>query len=113
WHRGLPNLIDATTASWIQTLDALSAAGPDSAFVPGHGGLGRAVDVTAFREYLATLRRLVSDARERRFTGDALAATVRATLAERYGEWDFVEYLAAPNILQTEEELNGTKRVPR
>jgi len=113
WHRGLPNLIDATTASWIETLDALSAAGPDSAFVPGHGGLGRAVDVTAFREYLATLRRLVSDARERRFTGDALAATVRPTLAERYGQWDFFEYLAAPNILQTEEELNGTKRVPR
>lgn len=113
WHRGLPNLIDATTASWIETLDALSAAGPDSAFVPGHGGLGRAVDVTAFREYLATLRRLVSDARERRFTGDALAATVRPTLAERYGQWDFFEYLAAPNILHTEEELNGTKRVPR
>lgn len=77
------------------------------------GGLGRAVDVTAFREYLATLRRLVSDARERRFTGDALAATVRPTLAKRYGQWDFFEYLAAPNILQTEEELNGTKRVPR
>jgi glyoxylase-like metal-dependent hydrolase (beta-lactamase superfamily II) len=113
WHRGLPNLIDATTASWIETLDALSAAAPDSAFVPGHGGLGRAADVTAFREYLATLRRLVSDAREQRFSGDALAATVSPTLAEQYGQWDFFGYLAAPNILQTEEELNGTKRVPQ
>jgi glyoxylase-like metal-dependent hydrolase (beta-lactamase superfamily II) len=113
WQRALPNLIDATTASWIETLDALSALGPDSTFVPGHGGLGRAADVTAFREYLATLRRLVSDARERRFTGDALVAIVRPALAERYGQWDFFEYLAAPNILHLEEELNGTKRVPR
>jgi hypothetical protein len=82
-------------------------------FVPGHGGVGRAADVTAFREYLAMLRRLVSDARERRSTGDALVAAVRPALVERYGQWDFFEYLAAANILQMEEELNGTKRIPR
>jgi glyoxylase-like metal-dependent hydrolase (beta-lactamase superfamily II) len=113
WNRGLPNLIDATTDSWIKTLDAVTASSPDSTFVPGHGGLGRATDVTAFREYLATLRRLVSMARERRLASDALVATVRSTLAGPYGQWDFFEYLAAPNILQMEEELNGTKRVPR
>jgi glyoxylase-like metal-dependent hydrolase (beta-lactamase superfamily II) len=113
WHRGLPNLIDATTASWIETLGTLSARGSDSAFVSGHGGVGRAADVTAFRDYLATLRRLVSEARARRVTGEALAAAVRPTLAGTYGQWDFFEYLAAPNILQVEEELNGTKRIPR
>jgi cyclase len=113
WHRGLPNLIDATTASWIETLDALTAAGPDSTFVPGHGGIGRAADVTAFREYLATLRRLVSEARARRLTGDALAAAIRPALAGSYGEWAFFEYLAPLNILQVNEELSGTKRVPR
>lgn len=113
WHRGLPNLIDATTASWIETLDALSTAGPDSTFVPGHGGVGRAADVIAFREYLATLRRLVSEARAQRLTGDALASVVRPSLAKVYGEWAFFEYLAGLNLLQTDEELNGTKRVPR
>ena len=113
WHRMLPNLIDATTASWIETLDTLSALEPSSTFVSGHGGVGRTADVIAFREYLATLRRLVSEARERRLTGDALAAAVRSTLAARYGQWDFFEYLAAPNILQMDQELNGTKRVPR
>jgi hypothetical protein len=109
----VPNLIDATTAPWVETLDALSAAGPDSTFIPGHGTVGRAADVTAFREYLATLRRLVSEARARRLTGDALATTIRPALARSYGEWAFFEYLAALNILQVDEELSGTKRVPR
>ena len=113
WHRGLPNLIDATTASWIETLEKLSAEGLDSTFVPGHGAVGRAADVTAFREYLATLRRLVSEARAQRLTGDALAATVRPSLARTYGEWAFFDYLAALNILQVDEELSGMKRVPR
>ena len=113
WHRGLPNLIDATTDSWIETLKALTAAGPDSTFVPGHGGVGRAADVTAFREYLATLRRLVAEARERRLAGEALAAAIRPALAASYGEWAFFEYLAALNIRQVDEELSGTKRVPR
>jgi glyoxylase-like metal-dependent hydrolase (beta-lactamase superfamily II) len=113
WHRALPNLIDATTAPWVETLAALSAAGPDSTFVPGHGTVGRAADVTAFREYLATLRRLVAEARARRLTGDALAATIEPALAKSYGDWAFFEYLAARNILQVDEELSGTKRVPR
>jgi len=113
WHRGLPNLVDATTAPWIETLDALSTTGADSMFVPGHGGVGRAPDVTAFRDYLGTLRRLVSEARARRLTGDALASTIRPLLAKAYGEWAFFEYLAALNIRQVDEELNATKRVPR
>ena len=74
---------------------------------PGHGGLCRATDVTALREYLATLRRLISEARERRFTQ---AATVRSTLVRQYGKLGF---LRVPNIPQLQEELNGAKRVPR
>jgi cyclase len=113
WNRGLPNMIDATIASWIETLVAVTASGPDSTFVAGHGDVGRASDVTAFRDYLATLRRLVSDEHERRLTGDALTAAVRPMLADRYGQWNFFEYLAAPNIQHVEQELNGTKRVPK
>ena len=52
WRNMLPNLIDASTKPWIETLDSLVAdSAPDSAFVPGHGELGKASDVAAFREY--------------------------------------------------------------
>lgn len=113
WHRGVPNLIDATTGTWIETLAALAASGPEYTFVSGHGGIARAGDVTAFRDYLMTLRREVSSARARQLTGKALADEVKPLLAKSYREWAFFEYLSVPNILQMEMELNGTKRVPR
>lgn len=113
WHRGLPNMIDGTTDSWIETLDSLAAAGQEHTFVPGHGGLARMEDVTAFRDYLATLRRAVSEARARQLSGQALADAVKSLLAKAYSEWAFFDYLSVPNILHMEQELNGTKRVPR
>ena len=73
WRNMLPNLIDASTKPWIETLDSLVAdSAPDSAFVPGHGELGKASDVAAFRDYLAALRTLVEEARARGQSGDAL-----------------------------------------
>src|SRR5256885_121123 len=63
WRYMLPNLVDASTQPGIDTLDALAKNEPDSTFVPGHGDVGNALDVVAFREYLVTLRKLVADAR--------------------------------------------------
>lgn len=113
WRNMLPNLIDASTQPWIDTLDALARDEPDATFVPGHGDVGNAQDVMAFREYLATLRKLVSDAHSLRKSGEALADAVMPALSERYSGWEYFKDLARLDILETEAELNGTKRIPQ
>src|SRR5262249_23006923 len=55
---------------------------PGQTFVPGHGDLGRSQDVDAFREYLATLRTLVSEAQAKGKAGDMLVETVLPALRE-------------------------------
>ncbi len=112
WRDMLPNLVDASTKPWVETLDTLARNEPDATFVPGHGDVGKAKDVAAFREYLVTLRRLVSDAQALRKAGETLADAVMPGLSEKYGRWEGFEYLARPNILETDAELNGTKRIP-
>src|SRR5215472_15090221 len=54
WQHHLPNLIDASTQPWIQTLDKLLAEHSSATFVSGHGGLATAADVRDFRDYLNT-----------------------------------------------------------
>jgi cyclase len=113
WRNMLPNLIDASTQPWIDTLDALLTSNePKYTFVPGHGDVGDARDVAAFRDYLVTVRTLVTEARTQGKSGEALAQSVMPRLKEKYREWDFAEPLAKDNALQTEAELSGTKRVP-
>src|SRR4030095_14304098 len=113
WRDMLPNLIDASTEPWIESLEAiLKAIEPGYTFVPGHGDVGDASDVWAFRDYLVTLRALVAEARTQGKSGDALAQAVVPRLKERYSKWEFVEPLAKGNVLQTEAELKGTKRIP-
>jgi hypothetical protein len=53
-----------------------------------------------------TLRTLVAEAEAQGKSGDALADTVMPTLRDRYGRWDFSEYLAKENRLQTDAELS-------
>jgi cyclase len=113
WRNASPNLIDATTASWVQTLDTLAKSESGSTFVPGHGDVGSAQDVTAFREYLTILRKLVADAQNQGKSGDALTEAVMPELTARYGKWDFFKYLAPRNIMETAAELSGKKRVPQ
>jgi cyclase len=113
WRNTLPNMIDASTTPWIDTLDALAKNGAGYTFVPGHGDAGSAQDVAAFREYLATLQKLVADARAQKKAGDALAETVMTTLKDTYGQWDFFEFFAKPNILDMDAELSGKKTIPR
>ena len=75
WRNMVPNMIDASTKSWIATLEALATSG-DYVFVPGHGDLGTAQDVAAFREHLVTLQTLVSESRAQGKTGAPLAQVV-------------------------------------
>lgn len=122
WRRTLPNLIDATTSTWISTLSEFTAqkenALPNSAlpraviFVPGHGDVGNADDVQEFREYLAWLRSAVKKGVDANKKGDALVAAVLPEMTEKYGSWEFFKDFSRLNILDAGAELEGTKHNP-
>jgi len=112
WQGSLPNTIDASTAPWIATLDTL-AKESSYTFVPGHGDVAKAQDVTAFQQYLATLRKLVADAQAQGKSGTTVVEAVMPALTEKYGQWDFFKYLAERNIQEIDAELKGTKRIPK
>jgi glyoxylase-like metal-dependent hydrolase (beta-lactamase superfamily II) len=114
WRNTVPNTIDASTKPWVDTLNTLAKDSVGFTFVPGHGDVGNARDVAAFRDYLATVRALVADAQAQgRSDGGAVVEAVMAPLKERYGQWDSFTYNARPNILEMDAELRGTKRIPR
>ena len=113
WRDMLPNLVDASTQPWIDTLDTLAKNEAGATFVPGHGDVGNARDVVAFREYLATLRMLVSNARTQRKSGEALVDAVMPALSDKYGRWDFFKFVARPNIQDMDAELSGKKSIPK
>jgi glyoxylase-like metal-dependent hydrolase (beta-lactamase superfamily II) len=112
WNHTLPNLIDANTRGQIASNDAFLHDYPDATFVPGHGELGKAADVRAFRNYLTALRQAVADARQSGTSGDALVNAVLPKLKERYGDWGWFQHFAPHNISQTAAELDGTKHIP-
>lgn len=112
WNHTLPNLIDANTREQIASNDTCLADYPGYTFVPGHGGLGKAADVRAFRDYLATLRKDIAAAQKAGKQGDALIDAVLPEIQSRYGDWGWFKYFARRNIEQTAAELAGTKRVP-
>ena len=112
WNHTLPNLIDANTREQIASDDTLLHDYPDAAFVPGHGDIGKATDVRAFRGYLATLRKLDAAAQQSGKSGDALVDTVLPKLKASYGDWGWFQHFAPRNIQQTAAELDGRKRVP-
>ena len=95
WHDIVPTLVDGSTKPWIDTLDGLATDEPSATFVPGHGEVGSAKDVAAFREYLVTLRKLVSEAQATGTSGEALADAVMPGLSDRYSRWNGFEYAAS------------------
>jgi cyclase len=113
WRNMPPNMIDASTKPWIDTLDTLAKNEAGYMFVPGHGDVGNAQDVGAFRDYLVTLQKLVADARTQGKSGDAVTEIVLPALTATYGTWDFFKFLAPRNILEMDAELSGKKRVPQ
>lgn len=112
WQKHLPNLIDASTGPWIQTLDKLLQEHPSATFVSGHGDLATPADVSDFRGYLTTLRADVAQAQSDGKSGKDLVEAVTAMLKEKYAHWGFFDYFVSHNIQQTADELAGKKRLP-
>jgi hypothetical protein len=113
WRNTLPNRIDATTATWLLTLNSIAAWSPAAIFVPGHGDIGNTADVLAFRGYLAYLRERVAIPVKDGQTADAFVNAVLPQLTEKYGKWDFFKEFAKPDILNTAAELRGDKKIPQ
>jgi len=113
WRRSVPNLIDATVADWIETLNKLAdQAAPGMIVVPGHGDVGTAGDVAEFRGYLTALRDAVIRGLGSGLDGTALQTAVVADLGTQYGDWAYFTSLAPRNVSDMAAELNGRKRVP-
>jgi glyoxylase-like metal-dependent hydrolase (beta-lactamase superfamily II) len=112
WRNTAPNTIDASTKPWIDTLNALAENQGDYVFVPGHGDVGKAPDVRAFRDYLTTLRRLVAEAQGEGKSGVAVVDAVLPQMTARYEKWAYFKDEAEANITQMDAELHGTKRFP-
>jgi cyclase len=112
WNHTLPNLIDASTQPWIDTLDTLLRDYPSATFVPGHGdNPGHAADVRAFRDYLLFLRTAITHAQATGATSEAVLKTVLPQLRATYSDWAYFDF-AEPDIQRTDEELRNTKRLP-
>ncbi len=112
WNHTLPNLIDANTREQIASNGVYLKDYPDATFVPGHGKIGTAADVRAFRDYLVTLRKTVSTAQKTGKSGAALVKAVLPQLERKYGNWGWFKYFARKDITLTAAELAGTKHVP-
>jgi cyclase len=122
WRQTLPNLIDATTSDWLNTLSQFTEQPKDymtnsalpraQIFVPGHGDIGNLEDVQEFQNYLAWLRAAVKKAQDAGKNDDALVAAVMPELKEKYGNWAFFQDFSRSNILDVGAELKGSKRVP-
>jgi glyoxylase-like metal-dependent hydrolase (beta-lactamase superfamily II) len=113
WRQLLPTLVDATTRTWVRTLETLLKAYPDYTFVPGHGDVATAADVADFRDYLVALRTSVAAGRARHAQGAALADAVVPELQQRFGRWPFIDAVARDNVRDVNAELGGSKRIPR
>lgn len=112
WQKHLPNLIDASTQPWIDTLSKLLEEHPSATFVSGHGDVATPADVSDFRAYLSTLRTDVAKARSDGKSGKGLVEAVTLMLKEKYSQWGFFDYFVSRNIQQTANELAGKKRLP-
>jgi cyclase len=122
WRKTLPNLIDATTSVWINTLSDIAAlpaqavntspSGRSGVFVPGHGDVGTAADVLEFQKYLEYLRAAAQKPVDAGKSGDELVNAVLPDLTANYGSWDFFKYFSRSNILDAAAEIRGSKRIP-
>jgi cyclase len=112
WQAHLPNLIDASTKPWIDSLQQLAADHPSATFISGHGGVGTVGDVRDFRDYLIFLRQQIAAAQAEGKSGQALEDAVLPQLQAKYGTWGFFSNFVKRNIAQTAAELQGTKRIP-
>lgn len=115
WRHSLPNLIDATTRTWVETLGTLTEPAPHegTVFVPGHGDVGNLSDVMAFRQYLIDLRSWVEGPLKQGKSADEVVTAVMPQLTEKYGQWGIFQHFSKRNILDVAAELRGDKAIPQ
>jgi cyclase len=113
WNKSLPNLIDASTEKWIASDLKMADEAPKATFVPGHGDVGNAADVRAMAAYITALRATLAQPVKDGLKDDALVNAVLPKLKEKYGDWNYFEHFAKPNILDTARELRGEKKIPQ
>jgi glyoxylase-like metal-dependent hydrolase (beta-lactamase superfamily II) len=113
WNKTLPNLIDASTEKWIASDLKMADEGPKATFVPGHGDVGTAADVRAMAGYITDLRAALAQPVKDGLRDDALVNAVLPKVKEKYGDWNYFDHFAKPNILDTAQELRGEKKIPQ
>jgi cyclase len=113
WKKTLPNLIDGTTDKWEESDAKLAEEFPKATFIPGHGDVGNAADVQEFGGYLSNLRSMMAQPVKDGLRDDALVNAVMPGLKQKYGDWNFFDYFAKRNILDTAKELRGEKQIPQ
>jgi len=113
WNKTLPNLIDASTEKWIASDLKMAGEGPKATFVPGHGEVGTAAEVRAMAGYITDLREALSQPVKDGLKDDALVNAVVPQLKQKYGDWNYFDHFAKPNILDTAKELRGEKQNPK
>lgn len=113
WNKTLPNLIDASTEKWIASDLKMADEGPKATFVPGHGEVGTAAEVRAMAGYITDLRVALGQPVKDGLKDDALVNAVTPQLKQKYGDWNYFEHFAKPNILDTAKELRGEKKIPK
>jgi glyoxylase-like metal-dependent hydrolase (beta-lactamase superfamily II) len=106
WSKTLPNLVDATVADWIPTLDKMLSQYPAAKFVPGHGSVAEVSDIKDFRDYLEDLRVRVKQGIAEGLTVDQ--AKQQLKLPDKYKTFAFQNF-ATPNVEDMYKELAGTK----
>jgi glyoxylase-like metal-dependent hydrolase (beta-lactamase superfamily II) len=112
WKEHVPNLIDASTKPWIESLHAMRMAYAPATWIPGHGDAANVQDVVTFQKYLEDLRAGVRREQAAGKSGDALVQALLPGLKSNYGKWGFFADYAGADIEQTAQELLGTKRLP-
>ena len=113
WNNTIPNLIDASTEAWVNTLDGFLQTYPSATFVPGHGAVGKALEVRSFRDYLFGLRMAVARALGEGKSGKDLVEALMPQQKTRFGTWAWFDAFGQRNLELTEEEIKGTKKLPK
>jgi cyclase len=113
WKNTIPNLIDASTEAWIDTLDGFLQEHPAATYVPGHGEVCKALDVRYFRDYLSGLRLAVARGLSEGKSGKDLVEAILPAQRARLSTWKWFDDFAPRNIELTEEEIKGTKKLPK
>ncbi len=113
WRNTIPNMIDASSEAWVNTLDGFLQTYGSATFVPGHGEVGKALEVRYFRDYLSGLRLGVARSLAEGKSGNDLVDSLLTLQSGRFGTWKWFDAFARRNIEWTEQELKGTKKLPR